>query len=77
MRSAIGGWVEKSDRRLWPAKGLEMYIEAVAGEAEAKGMESAEIILRALIRPLGWRVSLMADASARNSRRREMASWIS
>lgn len=81
MRSSMGGWVENRPANMptEPFKlvsGLVMYRWAVALLAASRGSLSWESFSSALARPSGYLVMATADASARNSRRRDTASLI-
>src|SRR3989344_1703646 len=87
MRSAIGGCVEKirttHETRRSPCamgrsapNGFSKKRWAVALVAVRKGREYAAIFPSADARPSGYRVSRAPEASARNSRLREIAMWI-
>ena len=59
-----------------PPNGFEMYICAVAFDAVFIGALYEEILRSADASPSGYRVRSAPEASARNSRRREIASWM-
>src|SRR3989344_2084335 len=81
MRSSTGGCVENSFDTQAPAgcapKGFEIKRCAVAVEARAIGERYELIFCRAEAKPSGYLVRSAPEASARNSRLRETASWMS
>ena len=82
MRSSSGGWVEKRPLNPVPRNpdawlsGLSMYMCAVARLAFRISLVSTRSLRSASAIPSASFVISAADASARNSRRRETASWM-
>src|SRR3989344_3331523 len=79
--SLTGGWVIKSfasqPADCPPLSGEEMYKWAVALLILLSGIWLLEIFSKAEASPSGYLVKRAPEASARNSRFREIANWIS
>src|SRR3989338_10290730 len=78
--SSTRGWVLKRPANqlpdIFPLKGLAIYKCAVALFATSSGSLSLPIFSRAAANPSGYLVKRAPEASAKNSRFRDTASWI-